>query len=124
MQAENDIEAQKTATEYALRRRIHETARAKDELEWQQGQVSFRGRWGRSGSRDRYVAKPGEVGVAAEKGIQVQVINVSFVSPNSRLEGISGKRRTDGGRRKRLRVGMEKTEGRGKKLQHMYKKGE
>jgi len=39
MQANNDIEAQKTATEYAFRRRIHETARAKDELMWQQGQV-------------------------------------------------------------------------------------
>jgi len=39
MQANNDIEAQKTATEYAFRRRIHETARAKDELLWQQGQT-------------------------------------------------------------------------------------
>jgi len=39
MQANNDIEAQKTATEYAFRRRIHETARAKDELMWQQGQT-------------------------------------------------------------------------------------
>jgi len=38
MQANNDIEAQKTATEYAFRRRIHETQRAKDELMWQQGQ--------------------------------------------------------------------------------------
>ena len=40
MQANNDIEAQKTATEYAFRRRIHETARAKDELMWQQSQVN------------------------------------------------------------------------------------
>jgi len=39
MQANNDIEAQKTATEYAFRRRIHETSRAKDELMWQQGQT-------------------------------------------------------------------------------------
>jgi len=35
MQAENDIEAQQNATEFAFRRRLHETARAKDELEWQ-----------------------------------------------------------------------------------------
>jgi len=39
MQANNDIEAQKTSTEYAFRRRLHETARAKDELMWQQGQT-------------------------------------------------------------------------------------
>jgi len=39
MQAENDIDAQKNATEYAFRRRIHETSRAKDELEWQQKQT-------------------------------------------------------------------------------------
>jgi len=35
MQAENDIEAQQNATEFAFRRRLQETARAKDELEWQ-----------------------------------------------------------------------------------------
>ncbi|PVD23265.1 hypothetical protein C0Q70_16529 [Pomacea canaliculata] len=34
-QTTNDLEAQKTATEYAYRKRIHEFQRAKDELEWQ-----------------------------------------------------------------------------------------
>lgn len=34
-QTTNDLEAQKTATEYAFRKRIHEFQRAKDELEWQ-----------------------------------------------------------------------------------------
>ncbi|ESO88252.1 hypothetical protein LOTGIDRAFT_193495 [Lottia gigantea] len=32
---DNDLEAQKIATEFALRKRIHEFERAKDELEWQ-----------------------------------------------------------------------------------------
>jgi len=35
MQADNDIEAQQNATEFALRRRLHETARAMDELQFQ-----------------------------------------------------------------------------------------
>ena len=39
MQAENDIEAQQNATEFAFRRRLQETARAKDELEWQREMV-------------------------------------------------------------------------------------
>ena len=39
-QTENDLEAQKVATEYAFRRRIHEFERAKDELEWQKKNVS------------------------------------------------------------------------------------
>ncbi|VDI10752.1 tektin-2-like [Mytilus galloprovincialis] len=34
-QTANDLEAQKIATEYAYRRRIHEFERAKDELDWQ-----------------------------------------------------------------------------------------
>eukprot|EP00745_Piridium_sociabile_P031171 TRINITY_DN5168_c0_g1_i4.p2 TRINITY_DN5168_c0_g1~~TRINITY_DN5168_c0_g1_i4.p2 ORF type:complete len:423 (-),score=147.80 TRINITY_DN5168_c0_g1_i4:1476-2744(-) len=34
-QTANDLEAQKIATEYAFRKRIHEFERAKDELEWQ-----------------------------------------------------------------------------------------
>ncbi|KAL5021859.1 hypothetical protein ScPMuIL_001014 [Solemya velum] len=34
-QTENDLEAQRIATEYAFRKRIHEFERAKDELEWQ-----------------------------------------------------------------------------------------
>jgi len=34
-QTANDLEAQKQATEYAFRKRIHEFERAKDELEWQ-----------------------------------------------------------------------------------------
>ncbi|XP_041359465.1 tektin-2-like [Gigantopelta aegis] len=34
-QTDNDLEAQRIATEYALRKRIHEFERAKDELEWQ-----------------------------------------------------------------------------------------
>lgn len=39
MQAENDIVAQQNATEFAFRRRLHETSRAKDELEWQRKQT-------------------------------------------------------------------------------------
>ena len=39
-QTENDLEAQKVATEYAFRRRIHEFERAKDELEWQKKNVN------------------------------------------------------------------------------------
>merc|ERR1711936_12386 len=34
-QTANDLDAQKQATEYAFRKRIHEFERAKDELEWQ-----------------------------------------------------------------------------------------
>ena len=37
---ENDLEAQRIASEYAFRRRIHEFERAKDELEWQKKNVS------------------------------------------------------------------------------------
>lgn len=39
-QTANDIEAQRQATEYAFRKRIHETNQAKSELEWQQRNVS------------------------------------------------------------------------------------
>ena len=35
----NDLEAQKRATEYSYRKRIHETKQAKSELEWQQRNV-------------------------------------------------------------------------------------
>ena len=41
-QTDNDLEAQKQATEYAYRRRIHEFQRAKDELDWQKKNVSCR----------------------------------------------------------------------------------
>ena len=40
-QTANDQEAQKQATEYAFRKRIHEFERAKDELEWQKKNVSI-----------------------------------------------------------------------------------
>ena len=40
MQSDNDLEAQKTATEYAFRRRVHEMTQAKNELEWQQHQTA------------------------------------------------------------------------------------
>lgn len=36
----NDLEAQRKATEYEFRKRIHETEQAKNELEWQQQNVS------------------------------------------------------------------------------------
>ena len=39
-QTANDIEAQRQVTEYAFRKRIHETNQAKSELEWQQRNVS------------------------------------------------------------------------------------
>lgn len=39
-QTDNDLESQKTATEYAFRKRIHEMKRAIDELNWQKKQVS------------------------------------------------------------------------------------
>ena len=37
---ENDLDAQKGATEYAYRKRLHETEQAKEELEWQKANVS------------------------------------------------------------------------------------
>ena len=37
----SDLEAQKNATDFAMRRRIHETQQARDELQWQKKQVSF-----------------------------------------------------------------------------------
>ena len=40
-QTDNDLEAQRQATEFALRKRIHEMERAKDEDEWQKQNVSF-----------------------------------------------------------------------------------
>ena len=40
-QTANDLDAQKQATEYAFRKRIHEFERAKDELEWQKKNVSY-----------------------------------------------------------------------------------
>lgn len=39
-QCDNDLEAQRIATEYAYRKRIHEFERAKGELEWQKKNVS------------------------------------------------------------------------------------
>lgn len=41
-QTANDLEAQRQATEYAFRKRIHETNQAKSELEWQQKNVIFK----------------------------------------------------------------------------------
>ena len=38
-QTDNDLEAQRQATEFALRKRIHEMERAKDEDEWQKQNV-------------------------------------------------------------------------------------
>lgn len=40
-QCANDLEAQRLATEYAYRKRLHEFKRAKDELEWQKQNVSL-----------------------------------------------------------------------------------
>ncbi|XP_041347071.1 LOW QUALITY PROTEIN: tektin-B1-like, partial [Gigantopelta aegis] len=40
-QTDNDLEAQRIAMEYALRKRIHKFERVKDELEWQKKNVSF-----------------------------------------------------------------------------------
>lgn len=36
----NDLEAQRQATEFSYRKRIHETEQTKNELEWQQRNVS------------------------------------------------------------------------------------
>lgn len=40
-QTANDLEAQRKASEYAFRKRTHESQQAKSELEWQQRIVSF-----------------------------------------------------------------------------------
>lgn len=40
MASDNDLEAQKSATEYAFRRRVHEMTQAKTELLWQQNQTA------------------------------------------------------------------------------------
>lgn len=39
-QTRNELEAQRIATEFAYRKRIHETERAEGELEWQRTNVS------------------------------------------------------------------------------------
>ena len=39
-QTDNDLEAQRQASEFALRKRIHEMEQAKDEDEWQKKNVS------------------------------------------------------------------------------------
>ena len=39
--ARNELEAQRMATEYGYRKRLHEQERAKGELEWQQFKVRF-----------------------------------------------------------------------------------
>lgn len=41
-QSSSDLEAQKNATEFAMRRRIHETQQARDELEWQKKRVNLK----------------------------------------------------------------------------------
>jgi len=38
-QTDNDLAAQQAATDYALRKRLHELERALDELRWQKQQV-------------------------------------------------------------------------------------
>jgi tektin-2 len=38
-QSSSDLVAQRNATDFAIRRRIHETEQARDELEWQKKQV-------------------------------------------------------------------------------------
>lgn len=40
-QTANDLEAQRKASEYAFRKRTHESEQAKSELEWQQKNVSY-----------------------------------------------------------------------------------
>ena len=40
-QTANDLEAQRQATEYSFRKRIHETNQARSELEWQQINVTI-----------------------------------------------------------------------------------
>lgn len=40
-QTANDLEAQRQATEYSSRKRIHETNQARSELEWQQKNVNI-----------------------------------------------------------------------------------
>ena len=43
-QTDNDLEAQNTNSDYALRKRLHEMKRAIDELNWQKAQVRVKGR--------------------------------------------------------------------------------
>jgi tektin-2 len=38
-QSSSDLVAQRNSTDFAMRRRIHETEQARDELEWQKKQV-------------------------------------------------------------------------------------
>ncbi len=40
-QSSSDLDAQKNATDFAMRRRIHEAEQAKDELNWQRKQVKI-----------------------------------------------------------------------------------
>ena len=42
----NDLEAQRQATEFSYRKRIHETEQTKNELQWQQKNVSQYRLWG------------------------------------------------------------------------------
>ncbi len=39
-QSNSDLDSQKNSTEYAMRKRIHETEQAKDELMWQKKNVN------------------------------------------------------------------------------------
>ena len=38
-QSQSDLDSQNNATEFAMRKRIHETEQARDELEWQKKNV-------------------------------------------------------------------------------------
>jgi tektin-2 len=40
-QSSSDLVAQRNATDFALRRRLHEAQQARDELDWQKKQVSW-----------------------------------------------------------------------------------
>jgi tektin-2 len=39
-QSDSDLESQRNATEFAMRKRIHESEQARDELEWQKKNVN------------------------------------------------------------------------------------
>lgn len=39
-QSQSDLDSQNNATEFAMRKRIHETEQARDELEWQKKNVN------------------------------------------------------------------------------------
>jgi tektin-2 len=39
-QSDSDLESQRNATEFSMRKRIHESEQARDELEWQKKNVN------------------------------------------------------------------------------------